>query len=187
MFGRYFVIGYAMDDVSEDGEIGPAMLALNERQRKFVRAMIELGRNGVQNFAEAARQAGYSDHMERCKVTGHTMAHDARIQSAILEESRKRVNLAASVIATPVVVGIAMDEAVPPRDRLRACEMLFNRGGMPAQTEHKVTVEHRQPKQMVELAARLAAELGVDPAKLIGVNRTAAPVIEGEYVEVKPE
>jgi hypothetical protein len=37
---------------------------------------------------------------------------------------------------------------------------------------------------MVDLARRLAAELGVDETRLIGVNRAAAPVLEGEYVEV---
>lgn len=176
-----------METAAEDGELGPSMLALNDRQRAFVRAVIALGRNGVENYAEAARQAGYSDHMERCKVTGHTLSHDARIQAALFEEARKRINLAAAVVATPVAVEIAMNAELEPKDRLRACEMLFNRGGMPAMTEHKVTVEHKQPRQMVDLAARLAAELGVDPARLIGVNRAAAPVLEGEYVEVAGE
>lgn len=172
---------------SEDGEFGPAMLALNDRQRKFVLAVIALGRDGIENYAQAAREAGYSDHMERCKVTGHILSHDARVQAALLEESKKRVILAASVIAMPVAVKIAMSEGVSARDRLRACEMLFNRGGMPAQTEHKVTVEHKAPRQIAELAARLAAELGIDRERLIGLNEAAAPVIEGEYVEVGGE
>jgi phage terminase small subunit len=172
------------DVLPEDGEVGPAMQALTEKQQKFVRAVIALARDGEENYAKAAREAGYSDHMERCKVTGHFLSHDARVQAALLEESKKRVSLAASVIATPVAVKIAMDEKVSPKDRLRACEMLFNRGGMPAQTEHKVTVEHRQPRQMVELAERLAAELGVDKQKLIGLNRDAAKVVDAEFTEV---
>lgn len=177
------VVRYVMD--AEDGELGPAMLALPDRQRAFVRAVVALGRNGVENYAEAARRAGYSDHMGRCCATGSTLAHDARVQAALMEEARRAVNLAAAVVATPVVVAIAMNEEEDAKNRLRACEMLFNRGGLPAMTEHKVTVEHRQPKQMVELAARLAAELGIEPARLIGVNRAAAPVLDGEYVEVK--
>lgn len=77
-----------------------------------------------------------------------------------------------------------MNADLAPRDRLHACEMLLNRGGMPAQTEHKVMVEHKQPKQILDLASRLAEEIGVDVDKLIGVNRAAAPVLEGEFVEV---
>ena len=170
--------------IEEDTELGPAMEALSERQRKFVRAVIELGRNGIENYAEAAREAGYSNISEGCKVRGHILSHDPRIQAAILEESRKRINLAATVIAIPVITAIAENESVAARDRLHACEMLLNRGGLPAQTEHKVTVEHKQPKQMLELAERLAKEIGIDPARLIGVNPAAATVLEGEFVEV---
>jgi len=170
---------------AEEGELGPAMLALTPRQRKFVEASVELARDGIQNNAEAARRAGYSDHMSRCKITGSVLSKDASIQAAMLEVSKRMIVTAASLVATPVAISIAMDTSLEPKDRLRACEMLFNRGGIPAQSEHKVTVEHKQPAVLVELAARLAAEVGVDKEKLIGVNRAAAPVIEGEYVEVK--
>lgn len=167
-----------------DDEVGPAMAALSDRHRKFVRAMVALGRNGILNVAEAARIAGYSDTAEGAKVRGHNLAHDARVQAAILEESRKQINLAASLVATPVCIEVAMDREAPKRDRLRACEMLFNRGGLPAQTEHRVTIDDRRPKQLAELAAQLARELGLDEQKLLGINMAAKPVLEGEYVEV---
>lgn len=178
-----------MIEAPEDiAELGPAMEALTPMRRAFVRAVVNLGRNGIENASEAARLAGYSGVGNGgIRVRAHELMHDARVQAALLEEAKRQINAAAAVVATPIAVEIAMDETVPARDRLRACEMLFNRGGMPAQTEHKVTVEHRQPRQMVELAARLAAELGVDPARLIGVNRAAAPVLEREFVEVPGE
>ena len=50
-------------------------------------------------------------------------------------------------------------------------------------TEHKVSVEHKQPAQILALAARLASELGIDTGRLIGRNQ----VIEGSLVEVKSE
>jgi phage terminase small subunit len=169
-----------------EAEYGPAMLALSEHQRRFVEAVIRLGKNGIRNGKAAAKAAGYSaDSDNYLRKVASDLMHDQRIQSALMEEARRQINAAATVVATPIVVEIAMNEELDAKDRLRACEMLFNRGGMPAMTEHKVTVEHRQPKQMVELASRLAAELGVDPARLIGVNRAAAPVLEGEFVEVK--
>jgi hypothetical protein len=173
-----------MIEEPDDLELGPAMSPLSEMQRKFVRAVIQLQQNGIRNVAAAARAAGYSDSKEACKVTGHRLIHDARIQAALLEESKKRINAAAAIVATPVCVEIALNEKLSARDRLHACEMLFVRGGMLAQTEHKVTVEHRQPKQMLELAERLAKELDIDPVRLLGVNRAAAPILEGEFVEV---
>lgn len=98
------------------------------------------------------------------------------------------MNLAAAIIATPVVMRIALDKNEKAADRLRACDMLLNRGGLPAQTEHKVTVEHTASNEkMLALARRLAAELGMDEAKLIGVNRAAAEAIDAEYVEVANE
>ena len=172
---------------AEDGELGPAMQSLTDKQRKFVAAVIALGRNGLRNYSQAARLAGYSDHKDRCRVTGYVLAHDARVQAAILEESKKRINVAAAVVATPAVIEIALNKKLDPKDRLKACEMLFNRGGLPAQSEHKVTVEHRQPAKMAELAERLAKELGVDPVRLLGINRAAAQVIDADFTEVEHE
>lgn len=172
-----------------DGDdLGPAMQALNERRRRFVRAYVELGRNGTPDATLAAREAGYGDASEEgLRVTASRLSHDARVQAAILEVSRKEVNLAAAVIATPVTISIALNEGMSARDRLRACEMLFNRGGMPAQTEHKVTVEHVDDSRMLEFADRLAAELGVDRARLIGVNVEAPKLIEGKAIEPTPD
>jgi hypothetical protein len=170
----------------EDADIGPAMRALNDRQRAFVRAVITLGSGGIQNNAKAAEIAGYSGSTRGVlKDTGWRLANDARIQAALLEEARRTVNVAAAVVATPVVISIAMDKSVKPQDRLRAAEMLFNRGGMPALTEQKITVEHGPSNERMEMLARkLADELGIDPARLVGVNRSASAAIEAEYTEV---
>lgn len=86
----------------DDTELGPAMEALDDRRRKFVRAVIQLQQNGIENVAAAARKAGYSDKKEGCKVRGHALIYDVRIQAALLEEGRKRINAAAAVVATPV-------------------------------------------------------------------------------------
>jgi hypothetical protein len=168
----------------DDEDFGPAMLALDERKRKFVLAVIRLQHNGAKNAAAAARAAGYSDHKEACKVQGHLLMHSPRIQAALTEETRRRINLAAAIVATPVVIEIALDKKAAHRDRLHAAEMLFNRGGFAPQTEHKVTVEHQQPKQFLELAERLAKELNMPAERLLGINRAAAVVLEGVAVEI---
>lgn len=172
-------------EIIDDPElIGPAMEQLLPRQRAFVRAVLALGRNGIENATEAARQAGYAEG-DGLRVRAHGLMHDARVQAALLEESRKRVNAAAAIVATPVAISIAMDEDASARDRLRACEMLFNRGGMPAQTEHKVTVEHTTSNdKMLALVRRLSSELGLDETRLLGVNRAAADAIDAEFTEV---
>jgi phage terminase small subunit len=177
---------------AEDG-IGPAMSALSERQRAFVRAFVNQGRQWhgdagpwSPDAGAAARAAGYGtdgSSDEYFRVQGHRVLHNDQVQAAILECSRKDVNVAAAVIATPVTIAIALNESLPTKERLRACEMLFNRGGMPAQTEHKVTVEHVDDSRMLEFADRLAAELGVDRARLIGVNVGGPRLIEEKAVE----
>ena len=169
--------------MEEDGELGPVMGQLSPQRRLFVRAVLNLGRNGIENACEAAREAGYADTGQGLRVRAHRLMHDRNIQAAMLEESRKAVNAAAAVVATPVCVSIAMDESFPARDRLRACEMLFNRGGMPAQTEHKVTVEHRDERKFEEMAKVLAGEFNIPMQKLIGLNNA----IDAEFTEVASE
>lgn len=167
------------------------MQALNERERRFVLAFVNQGRqwrdgNFEPDQGAAARAAGYGtvdSTNEYFRVQGHRVAHRADVQEAILEFSRKDVNIAAAVIATPVTISIAMDTDLPARDRLRACEMLFNRGGMPAQTEHKVTVEHVDDSRMLEFVDRLAAELGVDRTRLIGADMGMGKQIEGKAID----
>lgn len=164
------------------------MQVLNERQRRFVRAYIALGQNGFHDNRLACIEAGYRGSDEAMRVQGHRLSHDARVQAAIMEEARKRVCLAAAVVATPVLAAIAMDATISPNHRIRAAIALADRGGMPALTEHRVSVEHSVNREkMEELVGRLAAEIGVDPARLIGVNRAAAPLLDLRANEVASE
>lgn len=175
-----------LSDVEVDAELGPAMSSLNDRQRAFVRAFIALGQNGFQDNGLAAKEAGYSGSPETLRVAGHRLSHDPRVQAAIMEEARKRVSLAAAVVATPVLIEIALDSKISALHRIRAAIALTDRGGMPAMSEQKITVEHTTSNERMEmLARRLAAELGIDEARLIGVNRAASEAIDAEFVEVK--
>ena len=185
-----------MNEAAEFLEVlGPAMRALNERQRRFVLAYIEQGKDGKPNALRAALAAGYGGgggvNEAALRVQGHRLVYNPLVQAAILELSKKEVNLAAAVIATPVTISIALNEKLSAKDRLRACEMLFNRGGMPALSEHKVTVEHVDDGRMLEFADRLAAELGVDRSKLVGANVVVPKLedrtIEGGLIERAPD
>lgn len=154
------------------------MAALNERQRLFVMAMIEVP--GCSNAA-AARAAGYSDHLEAAKVRGHYLAHNPAVQAAIREEAGKRLN-AASLTAAGVLLKLLTDDEIEPKDRIKAAGMLLDRSGFGAAQTINVnkTVSDRTGAGMLERIRQLAAANGLDPVKLLGTN-----VVDGEFSEVK--
>ena len=65
---------------------GPKMLALRERERRFVWAYLcNAMTDGQENGAQAARDAGYSDNKEGCKVSAHRMLHRDGVMEVINE------------------------------------------------------------------------------------------------------
>lgn len=72
---------------------GPAMLALNERQRAFVVALYQVPQNRNTRI-NAARLAGYGTAMSNNKSLGviaGRLIHDERIQAAIEEHGRAQM------------------------------------------------------------------------------------------------
>ncbi len=165
-----------MKDDVEALPIGPKMAALSVRQQKFAWAMAY----GEWNATEAARAAGYPDyhHGESCytRVQAHRLMHTPAVLDAI-EEATGSVLRALGPLAVGAAKAILKDRSHPAHARI--LETILDRSGYSAKTEHKVTVEHVDDGRLLELATRMAAELGVDRAKLIGGN-----VIEGEATEV---
>lgn len=167
--------------MSDDPEFGPAMAALNERQRAFVMAMIETP--GCSN-AEAARRAGYSDHLEAAKVRGFYLAHSPGVQAAIREEAGKRLN-ASSLLAAGVLIALLSDDAVEAKDKIKAAGMLLDRSGFGAAQTINVnkTTTDRTGKAIMERIAALSQKLGVDASRLLGPATPA--VVDAEFSEVK--
>lgn len=164
--------------------MGPAMRALNPRQRVFVIAAIESGSN---SHTDWARHAGYSDEGGGLRVQAYRLAHDEKILKAIHEESARRlrsgVGLAVNTIAR------IMTESLDEKMQLKAADMILNRGGLHAVSEHNVNVKHEldETEKLARIIS-LAGQLGIDPAKLIGEERAKtlpAPkldeTIEAEY------
>ncbi len=155
-------------------EVGPRMRALSERRQKFAWA-VAYGTEPT----EAARAAGYSDPgTSAIRVQAHTMIHDHRVLLAI-EEAAQSILKALGPLAIKAAREILEDRKHPAHARM--VETIMDRSGYSAKTEHKVTVEHVDDGRLLELATRMAAELGVDRARLIGGN-----MIEGEAREVSP-
>jgi phage terminase small subunit len=165
-------------DLLREIELGPAMRCLTEKQQNFVYAMIE---TGGMNFAAAARAAGYAGGPEADKVMGHRLAHDSRIQEAMREMGPRMLN-AGLFIAARFVLETIDNPQIEVKDRLKAAEMVMNRTGMHATSEHKVAVTHKNEttEQVMKEIALMSKALGVDPAKLLGGN-----IVEAEFEEIE--
>lgn len=158
--------------VPDFGDLGPAMQALrSDRQRAFVIAMHENAAAGRQSQGRSARDAGYgTDTSSRIALNtiGHRLAHDERIQVALLEEGRRRLG-ALVPLGTSVLGQIIEDPNTPNKDRMKAIGMILNRTGLPETTEHKVISQRVYSEdEKIERALRLAKELGLDGHALLG-------------------
>lgn len=169
-------------EIPDETELGPAMQALSEKQRRFVMAMLEQGGVGPRR---AALAAGYqeTEKSNGAAVSGHRLAHDPRIQEAIKEVSLKAIN-AGTFVAVKFVLDTIADETAEKKDRLKAAEMVMNRTGLHAMSESRTTVTHKTESraEMIKDITLMARTLGVDPQKLLG-----GAVTEADFVEVKPE
>jgi len=165
-------------EAPDEASFGPAMQALNERQRLFVRAMVQFP---AAKAAKLARMAGYGvvegSSTRVMDQIGYRLVHDDKVLAAVHEETEKAIRRG-GLVGIAGMIEIATDKNSP--ERLRACIALADRAGFPAKTEHKVVVEHTDDSRMLAFAERLAGELGIGREKLLGPN-----VIEGK-VNGKP-
>lgn len=168
-----------------DGDLtgyGPAMLALSERQRLFVLAL--LLQSGPRNNAAAAREAGYSDHLEAAKVAGFHLVRNEKVVAALQEETRRRMD-GSALVASNVLIAIMEDEDLPAKERRAAAVAMLDRTGFGASQNINVhkTVVDRTGTAMAARIEALALRLGLDPAALLGVNAAPAPV---KLIDVTP-
>ena len=165
------------------GKIGPCMRALAPRQRNFVWALFQ---QGDRDATAAARKAGYKDG-SGIRNTAYQLWHDEKIQAAIHEEGRRRLNgMVPFAIAkmTDIMEDPQSDKAVV----LKGVNMVLDRAGLHSVSERKVTHEHSMSDPgMLEKIRLLAVQLGVDPEKLLGARlaKQQPAAIEAEYQEVR--
>jgi hypothetical protein len=161
-----------------DAQDGPAMSALNERQKLFTRALFEAPRkHGAAVFA--ARAAGYgtpTSSVQSFASIASRLCSDPKIQDAIQEESRKYVTTLG-----PMAVRALKNLLGTPghRDHGRAVGILMERIA-PVESTHNVRVTHdatpsfKETAQVLERIAELAAKFSV---------RLPPLIIDGEVVE----
>jgi hypothetical protein len=168
-------------DIDEADEFGPAMKLLNSKQRAFVLAMAADPRG---NAAEWARAAGYSDKAEGAKVHAHRLLRKAVIEDAIFEVARRNMNTLGPLLAARGMLRIAANERHPEHSKMLLA--VADRVGLHPKSEHKVMVEHKDDRGMMELVARLANELGVEARELIGANTTEGEAHRQKLIDVTP-
>src|ERR1039458_6082955 len=111
---------------------GPAMTALpNDAMRAFVIGLVIYGLSQI----EAARQAGYSAASPHAlDVHSSRLAHDDRVQMAILEEGQRLMRTQGPK-SIHTLVAIRDDKTASNKDRLSAAKDLLDRSGFHAVTE----------------------------------------------------
>lgn len=156
--------------ISDEGSLGPAMLVLtSERMRAFVVAMLSLDvKSGLHTYAEAASAAGYEGTRQSLTTTGYRLAHDERIQAAMLEEG-KRMLSSTVPFGINVLRDFASDPTLDAKDRMKAITMIFNRAGLPEVSEQKITVTRTLSEaDKIKSIIEIATALGMDPRALLG-------------------
>lgn len=175
--------GTALISDPDEENLGPAMLALNLAQRRFVLAMIEFP--GITQ-SKAAQLAGYSNIKLAAKVRGHHLSHNEKVLAAIREVADRSMR-SQSLMAANVLAEIAADSKIDANARLKAAGMLLDRTGFGAAQTINVnkTVTDVTEKGIEDRLQRAMARLrhiGRDPAELLGLG---APVVEAEFSEIK--
>jgi phage terminase small subunit len=165
-----------------ENKFGPAMRALKDPKKQlFVLALLKFG---DVDYTRAAKAAGYTAlTQEGLYATGHMLAHDPKIQTAIVEEAKKRLQ-AGVILAVTRVIDVLNDPLAAHRDHLRAAEMVMSRVGMPAESKNEILHTHEtvgEPERLARIIA-YSKELGIDPVKLLG-NR-GVTITDAEFTEV---
>ncbi len=167
------------------GEVGPAMQRLNERQQKFVRALL-VAKPGYGAATKAYRAAGY--RAAKPAREAFSLIRNPKVIEAISEEAKKLTRGIGHAEAVAALFNMIRDPK--HRDHARAVASILDRVD-PVMSVQKIDVRHvdMTTEAMVERIRELALKLGLDPTKLLGANGLAEarrmfenqPAIEGEF------
>jgi phage terminase small subunit len=166
----------------EGVRLGPAMEKLpSDRQRLFVLCLFEV-KPGHGQYARAFRMAGYRARtVQICSANACRLAHDERVQAAIIEEQNRRL-----IALAPGALRALQHLIGNPRhrDHARAVAMVLDRAA-PVETTLNVRREERHvlvdPDRVMAQITQIAKRVGVDLAQLA---KPAPVTIEETAVEV---
>ena len=151
------------------GEMGPAMRALTEKERRFVLALYELpaGRGAL---TKAALRAGYGGNYKSTRQIAHALWQSDKIRKAFAETGYRYIGVT-SVAAIQAARELIFQPEHP--DHLKACRMFIDRGWpLENLTKQQIDVTHTQRVELdPRMMLRLAEELNVPLEKLVGASR----------------
>lgn len=166
--------------------LGPAMEACTEMERKFVAAYVEHPNYTAAQLAKVAGSAGATP--KALQVTGWRIMHGERFLAAVNEEASKRLRLG-GLIGVAVMLEIANNPA--HKDRLKAAGMLADRTGFHALSEQKITVDDKRPqskRELIEAIAAIGKEMGLDDTAILKLTGPPDPnIVDAEFTPVLSE
>jgi phage terminase small subunit len=148
--------------VPPDDELGPCMLALTPKRRRFVMELAR-GPSGYGSAVRAARAAGYSGDDAVVEKVASVNLHNQKVQDALREVGGKLIRASAFAAIRQTEL-IAKDLA--HKDCLKACLALMDRGGFAVETHHTVTVEHKSLDDQALEALRTMRSLNASREQL---------------------
>jgi phage terminase small subunit len=156
------------------------MSKLSPQRQRFVLALLADDRD---NGTRAAIEAGYSKEPGSAKSIASRLRHDPAVLAAIGEVARSQL-WSLRALASRTVQHVLNDPLARNADKIKAAQCVFDRTDLPATTEQKITVEHKQDRQQqIRQIAALAKQLQMDPAQLLG---RYGVTIDAEFEEVTP-
>ena len=156
--------------MNRDVAYGPAMLALNQRQREFVLAYLE---HPTAKGHELVAMAGYTGQRKNRRETASRFLHAPAIIAAINEVLGKTYRGRGAAVAQDVMLTIAGNPNHPKQ--LQAALALADRGGFGAVVESRLTVQDQTSEALIARITVLAKRLGINPTRLLG-----GPVIDAD-------
>src|SRR3569623_1671234 len=147
--------------------LGPAMLALNEAQRRFAIAavMYPLAKDW-----QIAKAAGYSNRSYGAlRVCAHRLFHDEKVLAAIKECADKEIR-GSAMLGIATIKKIVRNDL--HKDLLKAAQTLVGLAGFTVDQNINViqTVKDVSSKALLQRIEAAAAFLGVDPDALLGLQ-----------------
>jgi len=166
----------------DKGEYGPKMR--NLPTRRMQRFALALATQDKPNYTKAYMEAGYRGNTKTFGPDASRLANDKRIQEAVKELSGAQMTnlLPMATTAMQTVLG---DSEAKNADLVKAAVAVFDRSGMHAPTEHRVTVGLEGDPETLAQIRLLAEQCGIPLEKLLG-GRLARQV-EGEVIDVTPD
>lgn len=149
--------------VPEIEELGPAMRALNERQRRFVIAFFVTGRR-----EKAAHIAGYAGEPDSnlIGVSAYSVWHQPKVQAAIKEFGEQSIMAGLVPMATAVLEDAMKKGDI--KEQTKAALAIMDRTGFHAKSEQIIRQPDRTRLEEIREIVRLCHAQGLDPRKLIG-------------------